>query len=132
MCRSQELSPKETSPSLLLHSEPVLKAQNSIYSTKRTDDWGYKHHKVTPGQMVLEKQRLVLPLLHENKQPCSHLVKVFCPVVISKERSRTICSSEPKVTMAILSALVAVPFRPSRESISAAQDWPRSLFLSFC
>lgn len=52
------------------------------------------------------------------------------PAVIShtKETSRTIGFSEPKVTLAILSALVAVPFRPCRESISAVQDWHSSLF----
>lgn len=83
-------------------------------------------------KMVLEKQMhpLVLPLLHQNQQHFSHLVNVFSPAVISntKERSRTICFSEPKVSMAILSALVAVPFRPSRESISAVHDWHSSLF----
>ncbi|TRZ17530.1 hypothetical protein HGM15179_009579 [Zosterops borbonicus] len=33
-------------------AEPASKAQNSIYSTTRTDDWGYKHHEVTPGQIA--------------------------------------------------------------------------------
>lgn len=32
-------------------SEPVLKAQSLISSINRTVDWGYKHHKVTLGQL---------------------------------------------------------------------------------
>lgn len=40
-------------------------------------------------KMVLEKQRslLVLPLLKENKQHCSHLEKVFCLVVIQRKEA---------------------------------------------
>lgn len=41
-------------PSLL---EPALKVWNLIPSINRTDDWGYRHHKVTPGHGV--KQRCV-------------------------------------------------------------------------
>lgn len=31
----------------------VFKAQNLISSIKRTDGWGYKHHKVTLGQLFI-------------------------------------------------------------------------------
>ncbi|RMC19752.1 hypothetical protein DUI87_03316 [Hirundo rustica rustica] len=48
MWRSQAVFSKQT-PHFSLLLEPVLKAQDSIYSTNRTDDWGYKHHKVTLG-----------------------------------------------------------------------------------
>lgn len=37
----------------LLLSEPVFKAQNLISSIRRTDDWGYTHHKVTLGQLFI-------------------------------------------------------------------------------
>ncbi|RMC17325.1 hypothetical protein DUI87_05906 [Hirundo rustica rustica] len=49
MWRSQVVFSKQT-PRFSLLFEPVLKAQDSIYSTNRTDDWGYRHHKVTLGQ----------------------------------------------------------------------------------
>ncbi|RMC19766.1 hypothetical protein DUI87_03330 [Hirundo rustica rustica] len=51
MWRSQAVFSKQT-PRFSLLLEPVLKAQDSIYSTNRTDDWGYKHHKVTLGQVA--------------------------------------------------------------------------------
>ncbi|RMC22029.1 hypothetical protein DUI87_02900 [Hirundo rustica rustica] len=49
MWRSRAVFSKQT-PRFSLLLEPVLKAQDSIYSTNRTDDWGYKHHEVTLGQ----------------------------------------------------------------------------------
>ncbi|RMC03527.1 hypothetical protein DUI87_20726 [Hirundo rustica rustica] len=49
MWRSRAVFSKQT-PRFSLLLEPVLKAQDSIYSTNRTDDWGYRHHKVTLGQ----------------------------------------------------------------------------------
>ncbi|RMC10077.1 hypothetical protein DUI87_12875 [Hirundo rustica rustica] len=50
MWRSQAVFSKQT-PRFSLLLEPVLKAQDPIYSTNRTDDWGYKHHKVTLGHV---------------------------------------------------------------------------------
>ncbi|RMC21244.1 hypothetical protein DUI87_02103 [Hirundo rustica rustica] len=54
MWRSQVVFSKQT-PRFSLLLEPVLKAQDSIYSTNRTDDWGYRHHKVTLGQRPTQK-----------------------------------------------------------------------------
>lgn len=33
--------------------ESVLKVQNLIFGIKRTDDWGYKYHKVTLEQPLI-------------------------------------------------------------------------------
>ncbi|RMC21415.1 hypothetical protein DUI87_02280 [Hirundo rustica rustica] len=53
MWRSRAVFSKQT-PRFSLLLEPVLKAQDSIYSTNRTDDWGYRHHKVTLGQVLTQ------------------------------------------------------------------------------
>ncbi|KAF4801087.1 hypothetical protein TURU_037322 [Turdus rufiventris] len=67
-------------PALLL--EPVFKVQNLISSINRADDWGYKHHKVTPGQKSSCPSINVFPELRspELNTACEVWPHIDCPV----------------------------------------------------